>query len=108
MVRRSTNRQPGRHSSQGSVLAREKIRALPGGVAGYSQRLIGVRSGKPLAGGVLDRILSGHLPCPIAHILRMEHDLGVPAALWARLPKPSRARRRVSGSAESSQGAVTG
>lgn len=43
-------------------------------------------SGKPLAGGIVDRLLYGDTKAPIGLAAQLEELLGVPAASWARSP----------------------
>lgn len=83
----------GSHFSEGCALALREIEARgEGALSRLEGELTGVRSGKPLARGVLTRLLRGERPMGMAMAAQLVPLLGVPFDAWSR-PPPGRRRR---------------
>lgn len=92
----------GKHFSEGCVMALAVLAERgDGAITALEERLTGVRTGRPLAPGVLSKILSGHRPVSIAMGQQLKTELGVEIEAWGRPVEQSisvrhnrRARRR--------------
>lgn len=83
----------GKHFSEGCVMALAVLTQRgEGALTALESRLTGVRTGRPLAPGVLTKILSGHRPVSIAMGQQLKAELGVEIEAWGRPVEQNTAR----------------
>jgi len=83
---RTTRTDLGENFSEGARLSWLALRARGWSVADLRARMVGPRSGEPMAGGVLDPVLYGDRLPSFALAGQLAAALGVPVEAWARKP----------------------